>query len=908
MKKLLAILLFVTSLSAYSQTISVIPSYRVDNPVPNPLDSLIFTFNGKPDGYSSFYTGRKIRSLFSGLSSVYVPQTRLVSTGYGLLGGGNLGSNLTLSVDTSVLRTVSNSFSKAQISSGYQPLNAKLTAISALANGNGALINNGSGTFSYNPFTGTGNIVRSASPTLTGTVNVSAISASNNITASGTLQGNGLTITGATNPALQINSGVGGYSRFTFSENNVNKYLFGYNHSGSDSKFGFFDYGSNTWPLYWNGTVDGNTTLFASNARPNANNTYDLGGSSYRWKDFYSGTGDFSGAVTSNSFIKSGGTSSQFLMADGSVNSNSYATTALVNSKADSIIVDNPTGLAQGIASNNASFLLLTDSFGLGAGATSYNKGFSSIVTQSIQNASGSSNTDSHGYTSIINMQYQLSSGTGITTTGSLVNTGLVEKRLELTAGETITITNRTYRYADVFYDASLSSGTLTFRLNGNIVATKTLSGTGIQNTSGGSSTPMVALETLPTDTLTITASATAIVTAIIVLREPTFSPPITYVASQGGTLFSDYSTSAKMDEIAYYLNYASRERRYVALALGTNSIYGAYQETPASMIANAKILIAGINSRSTAPVNYILTAPAKANEAFYPTLPGYTYEDYIQALVTFCDSAHYELIRYDLTPMGLGSDTYLDDHLHPNDLGYSIIANAWTQKLNIPTNPNTTVSTRSNTNYLPKAAGTGNGLTGALYLNAGESDVVSIASDISDYLLVTPGVYTGIRQGTDKSFNIDTYNDHGGSGGQINALKLTQTGVLSVAGGLASGTAAVTPSANDNSTKVATTAYVDRLIRGSQIIANGEATIVAGTDYSYTGAADNVYLPAVSSTNKGGTYSITFKNRGSGTMTIYSYDGVSTQIYTSSAVASTTLATGAAITFMSDGTYWNVE
>lgn len=36
-------------------------------------------------------------------------------------------------------------------------------------------------------------------------------------------------------------------------------------------------------------------------------------------------TGSFSGDITGNSFVKSGGTSSQFLKADGSVDSNTYA-------------------------------------------------------------------------------------------------------------------------------------------------------------------------------------------------------------------------------------------------------------------------------------------------------------------------------------------------------------------------------------------------------------------------------------------------------------------------------------------------------------------------------------------------------------------------------------------------------
>lgn len=59
----------------------------------------------------------------------YVPLTRLISTGFGLLGGGNLSSNLTLLADTGSLQTVANFFplgdtryyTKTQIGAGFIP-------------------------------------------------------------------------------------------------------------------------------------------------------------------------------------------------------------------------------------------------------------------------------------------------------------------------------------------------------------------------------------------------------------------------------------------------------------------------------------------------------------------------------------------------------------------------------------------------------------------------------------------------------------------------------------------------------------------------------------------------------------------------------------------------------------------
>jgi chromosome segregation ATPase len=56
------------------------------------------------------------------------------------------------------------------------------------------------------------------------------------------------------------------------------------------------------------------TTTTASNA--------SMGNSGYRWSNVYSGYGNFTNSVTANAFAKIGGTSSQFLMADGSVSTN----------------------------------------------------------------------------------------------------------------------------------------------------------------------------------------------------------------------------------------------------------------------------------------------------------------------------------------------------------------------------------------------------------------------------------------------------------------------------------------------------------------------------------------------------------------------------------------------------------
>ena len=68
------------------------------------------------------------------------------------------------------------------------------------------------------------------------------------------------------------------------------------------------------------GELTGSSAVFSSTVRPASSFTSDLGTSSFRWNDIYGFSLTLTSSVTALSLIKSGGTSSQFLMADGSVN------------------------------------------------------------------------------------------------------------------------------------------------------------------------------------------------------------------------------------------------------------------------------------------------------------------------------------------------------------------------------------------------------------------------------------------------------------------------------------------------------------------------------------------------------------------------------------------------------------
>jgi hypothetical protein len=70
----------------------------------------------------------------------------------------------------------------------------------------------------------------------------------------------------------------------------------------------------------------GGSALFPSDGT-GTYSSKNLGESTSRWGTYFGSSGDFSSSVTANSFVKSGGTSAQFLKGDGSVDTNTYATT-----------------------------------------------------------------------------------------------------------------------------------------------------------------------------------------------------------------------------------------------------------------------------------------------------------------------------------------------------------------------------------------------------------------------------------------------------------------------------------------------------------------------------------------------------------------------------------------------------
>lgn len=67
MKKIIFILFFLLlNMAVFGQnTVQITPVYRAGTPFQNPLDSIFINWTGKPDGYSSLYTGQYLRNYFS---------------------------------------------------------------------------------------------------------------------------------------------------------------------------------------------------------------------------------------------------------------------------------------------------------------------------------------------------------------------------------------------------------------------------------------------------------------------------------------------------------------------------------------------------------------------------------------------------------------------------------------------------------------------------------------------------------------------------------------------------------------------------------------------------------------------------------------------------------------------------
>ena len=421
-----------------------------------------------------------------------------------------------------------------------------------------------------------------------------------------------------------------------------------------------------------------------------------------------------------------------------SVDTSSFASKTEVQTKAP---ISNQ--LVRSIPFEEGSVLMLTDSFGESVGASSYINGFAYKTMRAIMNAS-----KGYGYPIIINAA-NATNGIGVTTNGTYLTTGVATSRIQLTVGQTVTITNRSFKYCDFFYDAAVSSGTVEIRINGSLITTKTLTGsTGIQNTFPTDLGVIVA----HTDTITLTATATVVITGLETLMEA-YGAPLAYLVSRSGYGYQDYISTAALDELATYINFSSGTIKTVLLALGTNNIYSPDKAViPSDLTPLITTLTSGINSRCGGNVRFIITIPARANESVFPVINStYSYQNYVDAILSYCTTNNYTTIRYDQTQLGTGDAKFLTDGVHPNNTGHSILVNKWCETLGIS----------SNSQNIPQD------LTGGTVTVPDLSTVTNKGNITSDLVMITgnnkvPSSGEGVvvyYDSTERRGHIDSYN-----------------------------------------------------------------------------------------------------------------------------------------------------
>jgi len=267
-------------------------------------------------------------------------------------------------------------------------------------------------------------------------------------------------------------------------------------------------------------------------------------------------------------------------------------------------------------------------------------------------------------------------------------NTGLVEKQLSIPAGEWIEVTLRELSQIGFFYDGSSASHTATsadVALNGVSVGTLATTGTAVASHTGYIT---LAEESVLSDTIRITAvGGTLIISGFTLYKTSTLGVRVNAIGWSGRT-FDDFNTPTKIAEISALSNFevSFSQRKLVVIALGTNSIYQAGRsQTPTEYIASLQSLMTEIQALSV-NTTFLLTVPPKANPALHSVQEaGFTYDDYVAAIVDFAIAGGYSLIRYDKTALSQAPYFYYSDGLHPDKNGHEIMAKAFCDAIGVP-------------------------------------------------------------------------------------------------------------------------------------------------------------------------------------------------------------------------------
>lgn len=317
--------------------------------------------------------------------------------------------------------------------------------------------------------------------------------------------------------------------------------------------------------------------------------------------------------------------------------------------------------------------IFLGDSIGNGLGSTNYKLGYLYRFMRSLLNrhAGFGAADQGFGYESYLNMATGAALD-GVTHNGTVISgSGAADNRLRLTVGQSVTITGRQALTYDIFYDPALSSGNIEFYLNGVLYATKAVSAA----ISTFSTSPFGSGSSIhPDDVVQIkAATGTIIVTGITTLLEASAAPYVTSVCRSGWG-FDEFAVQARVDEVAAQVKFFKSGGPFtVFVMLGTNNIFHpTLRKTPADYIAALNALVGKYVAALSGLVNIVIQVPLPANEATYPILPGYTYADYVKAIVEYGSANGYPVIRFDRIG---ASNAYYADGIHPNNAGHAAMA-----------------------------------------------------------------------------------------------------------------------------------------------------------------------------------------------------------------------------------------
>jgi hypothetical protein len=365
----------------------------------------------------------------------------------------------------------------------------------------------------------------------------------------------------------------------------------------------------------------------------------------------------------------------------------------------------------RGVASKgNTTLTFIGDSILNGTGALDWDTESAVLTDRSIQNAIGKS--AGYGITSYM-AGYVDKLNSGVDGTGSFVSDGggPVEQAYKLDAGEYVRLTGRNFNQLRMYYTGSLTTGSVSLDIDGAIVeANVSLSGTGAMDTVKFATVGVYIQRTSEVKIIADSGS-TVYITGVEPIRESGGSnAPVIFYHAYPAKGIQHFAQQVIVDDLASMANvgpYGSGSgstNQCFLLSIGTNNIYNPTQDlSPVDMIAQYQLFVDRIETACT-NASFAVAITPQANENVQTPILAFTYWQYQEALIDWCEANDYPMIRNDLL---LNSKRgFMVDELHPNDTGHAAIANLWCKYFNFAMNPYKYMDQMETTNDLTIRSG----------------------------------------------------------------------------------------------------------------------------------------------------------------------------------------------------------